>query len=177
MNENYIYLKMEPYLRQWFVNSMGGVEPVRLFKGSIESKIVQQFVRSPRANDTPKLPDPGDLAVIIPHTPGVKPWIQNYFSPKATEALMDAIRARFDVDLFTTLHKCGVIGSSQKILIESFMDSRGIEDTETNFNTLVKRYRRLRIQYLNARRKRITNECKSAELSGSEKDLDGDRSK
>ena len=57
-----IYLKMEPYLRQWFIHENGGVEPVRLRRGTPESNIFQAFT-------TPNITIPFLSELLLPKNP------------------------------------------------------------------------------------------------------------
>ena len=44
MSDLCIYLPLEDYLAQWFVNEHGGERPVHLLRGSIESKALETYL-------------------------------------------------------------------------------------------------------------------------------------
>lgn len=53
-----VYLKLEPYLAQWFVNEMGG-EPVQLPKRSAEADILEYFLKPTPKGVLPELKQEG----------------------------------------------------------------------------------------------------------------------
>ena len=55
MSDICLYIPLEDYLADWFVNEQGGNRPVRLMRGSIESALLEQFLQTP----------PQDLYVAI----------------------------------------------------------------------------------------------------------------
>ena len=152
MSEICVYVELEDYLAQWFVNEQGGSVPVHLPRNSIESKILELFLTRQPA-DVPELGGPGKVAIAIPSF-RVKPAITyNYLPKHAMMALVDCIRDRFDVALWTDLHRFGVIGRRQDELIYAWMEKHGIDIDERNWNSIAKRYQRQRTVYLDRQRK------------------------
>ncbi len=48
-----LYLELEDYLAQWFINDQGGNNPVRLIRGSMEWGLLEQFLQTPPADYVP----------------------------------------------------------------------------------------------------------------------------
>ena len=136
-----IYLKMEPYLRQWFIHENGGVEPVRLRRGTPESNIFQAFI-SKKPEEWTAAPEDGSVAIVVPQYKSLDPEYWCYLPPKAARALYNCIKASLDVQLFRELHTIRSKEMQISDLIYAFMEKHGIEDTETNWNTLAKIYKR-----------------------------------
>lgn len=148
-----IYLKMEPYLRQWFIHENGGKVPVDLHRSSPESNIFQAFIAK-APEDWCQTPDEDSVPIIVPVFKGLNPECWCYLPPRAMQTLYNCIKSSFDVQLFQELHSIGQKGTLLSDLIYSFMEKHGIEDDETNWNTLAKIYMRKRKNYMkNVRRK------------------------
>lgn len=148
-----VYLKMEPYLRQWFIHENGGVVPVRLRRSSPESNIFQAFI-SKKPNEVTADEEMEATPIVVPVFRGLDPEYWRYLPPRAMQALYNCIKANFDVQLFTELHGVAKGKALLSDLIYAFMEKHGIEDTETNWNALAKIYQRKRENYeRNIRRK------------------------
>lgn len=149
-----IYIKLDSYLAQWFVNEQGGDIPVKLIRGSVESAILEQFLQR-QPDDLPiDTSASGKLPIIIPcfkHKPPEKFF---YLPPKAEDLLVSSIRNRFDICLWQTLHRFENMLGRQDELIFAFMEKHGIEVNDTNWNAIAKRYQRMRNKYLNSQRQR-----------------------
>lgn len=61
-----IYLPLEDYLAQWFVNEHGGEVPVHLTRGSVESKTLELYMAKLPEGVEPEVCADGKLAVRIP---------------------------------------------------------------------------------------------------------------
>ncbi len=152
MSKICIYIDVEPYLSQWFVHEQGGEVPVQLVRGSIESKLLELFLKQ-RPKDM--LPERGDgkLAIAIPTFRHRPPEVYNYLTPSAKKALLKTLRNRFDLQLFADIHNFGSIGKLQEDIIYAWMEAHDIEATETNWNSIAKRYQRMRNIYLTIQRR------------------------
>ena len=143
-----IYIDLDNYLAQWFINSRGGTTPVSLERASVESKILEVFLQKRPENVPPDIDTTGKVAIYIPtfrHRPAET---YNFLPKHARSALLVSIRNRFDIELWNDLHHFGAIGSRQDELIYAWMEKHNIEPTEANWNAIAKRYQRQRNIYL-----------------------------
>lgn len=148
MAEICIYIPLEPYLSDWFINLHGGNYPVRLMRGCAESDVLAKaLMRQPEGEPIPK-PEEGDVAIVIPQFRHRDPVYFNYLPKHGKLALLQVIRHNFDFDMWNDLHRFGYIGSRHDHLIYNFMETRGIALTEANWNAIAKRYQRKRDIYL-----------------------------
>lgn len=143
-----IYVELEDYLAQWFINDHGGGEPVKLTRGSVESKILEVYLAPLPAGAAPDLPGPGDVAILIPTFRAKPATTYNHLPKHARAALLNVIRERFDIQLWQDLHVFGKISKRQDELIYAWMEKHGIEMTDKNWNAIAKRYQRQREVYL-----------------------------
>jgi hypothetical protein len=138
-----IYLKMEPYLHQWFVHENDGKEPVSLRRGSPEINIFRAFIaKKPEGWSAEDEKEEGAVAIAVPQFKMLDPEYWCYLPPMAKQALYNCIKASLDVQLFQELHFVRPQGLMLRDLVYAFMEKHGIEDTETNWNTLSKIYKR-----------------------------------
>lgn len=144
-----IYLTLDPYLAQWFINDHGGEVPVRLTRGSVESKILEIYLTPLPHGVAPDFGSPSSVAVVIPSFRAKPAATYNHLPQHARAALLNVIRERFDIQLWQELHVFGKITRRQDELIYAWMEKHGIELTETNWNAIAKRYQRQRDIYLN----------------------------
>lgn len=162
MSQYCIYIALDPYLAQWFVHDCGGEVPCILQKGSVESKVLEVYLQRLPHSVQPQLEaGTGEIAIAIPafrHRPAET---YNYLPKRATSALLNCIRNRFDVALWNDLHHFGKIGRRQDELIYAWMEKHGIEPTEANWNAIAKRYQRQRDLYLDRQRKSSKKSQKS----------------
>lgn len=145
-----LYVPLEDYLAQWFINDQGGETPVHLTRGSVESKILEIFLTRRPVDINPDLGGEGKVAVVIPEFRNRTPEIYNHLPRHAMNQLQSCIRHRFDIALWKDLNCFGnIIRNRQDELIYAWMEKHGIEATEKNWNAIVKRYQRQRNIYLN----------------------------
>lgn len=66
MTEQYcLYIKLEPYIKQWLIYECGGTIPVLFPRNSAERGILELFLEELPENTLPDLPkDENDLAKI-----------------------------------------------------------------------------------------------------------------
>ena len=141
-----VFLKMEPYLQQWYIHKCGGQNPVQLSRGCSESDILQCYLTKLPEGESPQLkPKDGEIAIEIPFFKTKDPRTYNYLRPHAKQALYNCIKNQFDVELWLDLSKLENLLSSQKQgLIYAWMETHGIECTETNWCTIDKSFYRKR---------------------------------
>ena len=148
MSQICLYIPIEDYLAQWVIHEQGGNVPVQLTRGSVESKLLEVFLAHRPQALLPDTPGEGKLAIAIPSFRNRPPEVFNYLPPRALNSLLNILRGRFDVQLWSDLHHFGNISKRQDELIYAWMEKHGIEMTETNWNAIAKRYQRQRDVYL-----------------------------
>lgn len=150
----HIYLELEDYLAQWLIHDMGGNNPVRLIRGSMEWCLLEQFLKTPPDDYVPQTSAPGLLCIELPNFRSKDTRYNYYLPPRAADALKACIRTRFDIVMWSALHKFANLFQRQDNLIYAFMESNGIELTEKNWNAIAKRYQRKRDIYKRIERRR-----------------------
>ncbi len=151
-----LYVKLEDYLAQWFINDQGGENPVRLIRGSMEAALLEQYLQTPPHDYVPETGGEGYVAISLPNFRSKDTRSNFYLPPKAMEALVACIRNRFDLEMWNALHRFANIFRRQDEMIYAFMEKHCIDLTEKNWNAIAKRYRRKRDIYKrNVRRKKV----------------------
>ena len=153
MSEYQVYIKMPSYLRQWFIHRHGGSEPVKLIKGSIESKLLKIALVKQPENVVIRTKMPDEVAVCIPYSKARDPRTYNVITETGRRALIANGKNAFDVDCWNFLHDFGAITMQQKDLIYLYMEQHGIIEDGSCWDSIAKNYQRLRKNYL-------TRECK-----------------
>lgn len=143
----YIYLKMEPYLAEWYIHENDGVHPIHLKRGSAESDIVSLFLTKRPKDVSPDLGKDANLSIIVPSFSYRNPEYYNYLSPRAKTALVKTIYNRFVVQLWQDLHKIENLSCILTDLIYVWMETHGITPTPENCETLRQCYYRKRKLY------------------------------
>ena len=150
-----VYLDLPPYLSQWLANRCGGSSPIRLPRGSIELTILHTSLRAPRAGERPQVLCPkGWTAVEVPAFKGFPLDSRNFLPDSARRAIEDAVRQRFDRDLWPLALDADYRLVPLHRLIELWMETHGIEPDDTNTQAVTKRLRRLRVRALGMMRQR-----------------------
>ena len=147
MGEFCIYLPLPPYLSQWLVNEHGGEVPVRLRRGSVESKILSLYLTRRPEGVPVQAGGDGLTPVVIPSFRSRPPQTYNYLPPRAGECLLNAIRDRFDLQLWEDMHDFFRVDMDIKDLLYAWLEAHGMEQDERNWLALEKRFRRLRDVY------------------------------
>ena len=142
-----IELPMEPYLKQWVINEFGGAA-VSFPKNSVENHILEIFlIRKPHFTRRDE-PSDDTLTILLPYFKYKDVRQFNYLPNSGMYALHKCIRSRFIINLWNDLHTFGHIGKMKQDIIWAWMESHGIEMTDTNWNTIDKLYMRKRQVYL-----------------------------
>ena len=135
-----IFLALEPYLLQWLIHESGQEPPIEIKPRSPEADILQLYLTLPPKEDyTPQFePKEGELEILIPYFrhPDTRKYF--YLPKKGMIALKECIKNRFRVQLWKDLHTIGVLIKRKDISISEWMEEHGIEETETNWNTIAK---------------------------------------
>lgn len=147
MSSYVVYLKVEPYLAQWFIHEQGGGYPVQLTRGSAESDILEVFLKRQPVGQPVDLGLDANLAIYIPTFKSRDPRIYNFLPPKSKKALAICIYRRFRVQLWEELHRLENVGVPISDLVYAFMEKHGIEDTPQNWETIRQMYFRKRKVY------------------------------
>ena len=154
MSDYCIYLKMPSYLRQWFIHRHGGGEPVKLIRGSIESKMLKRATVPLPPDTVPLRKQEGEVAVSIPYYKSHDPRVYNHITETGKRAMVERIKDDFDLDVWDYLHDFGKIGRQQKEQIYLFMEQRGIREDGSCWDAIAKIYQRLRHIYLTNNRQK-----------------------
>lgn len=154
-------LYLPDYLRQWTIFTMGG-EPVRFRKGSAMNSFLKIMVRHKRENEAAQ-EDHGNIRIIIPSYPGKDPEYFNFVPQKAKAALTQMIRDHFDVELYRDMSQFANATSRRNEILASWMEAKGIECTDRNWNAVSKRLQILRAKVYDRERKRKSYIPKNSE--------------
>ncbi|MBR3564721.1 MAG: hypothetical protein IKN91_00110 [Paludibacteraceae bacterium] len=165
-----LYLTLPAYLAQWYAFECRQIEhreedtishaiykplePVVIPRGSQESLILHNFLQKPPHNAIAEDDEP-NIAIVIPQYRDKDPNTFNYLGRHGRQKLADTIRNRFCIELWENLHTFRNALSRQDNAIYAFMESNGIECSETNWNALAKIYQRQRsVYYMQKSRKK-----------------------
>lgn len=157
MSDLIIYLQLDTYLAQWLNHEHGGGTVV-FPKNSMEYDIIELGLMQPPTFPVGNEPGEGKVPIGVPYFKNKNVRYNNYLPHKSRRALARCIRSRFVVALWKDLYKFGYIGKRKQDLIWTWMETHGIEATETNWNTISKIYLRKRNVYresLRRERKRL----------------------
>lgn len=155
MTKRCIYISLPPFMTAWLVNDAGGELPVRIRKGSVEHMTIEAFISRPkdgREDSVAEFAEDG-IPIMIPEFK-YKDSSYTHLPIKARQALEHAISNRFNLALWHDLNKFGNIGKKQKHLILAWMEANGIPDDGVNWDSIAKRYQRLRDVYLANKRQK-----------------------
>lgn len=152
MSEIIIYLKLDPYLAQWLAHEHGG-NVVEFPKNSTENDILELGLMRPPYFASANEPGKDKVPIGVPWFKSKNVRFNNYLSARSRRALAQCIRTRFVVALWKDLYKFGYIGKRKQDLIWAWMETHGIEATETNWNTIAKIYLRKRNVYREQKRR------------------------
>ena len=149
MSEIIIYLKLDPYLAQWLAHEHGG----NVVEFPKENDILELGLMRPPYFASANEPGKDKVPIGVPWFKSKNVRFNNYLSARSRRALAQCIRTRFVVALWKDLYKFGYIGKRKQDLIWAWMETHGIEATETNWNTIAKIYLRKRNVYREQKRR------------------------
>lgn len=142
-----IYLDVDNYLRDWLYSAYGSTDHIAFHKGSAEAATLRAFLRKRTAADKPDLQRPSAVAIILPQSRDRDPNSWNVLPEKGRSMLLKAVKSRFDAELFADVFPCMGVDTLDA-LITAWMDSHGIEISDTNFQSVIKRFNRRRSRFL-----------------------------
>lgn len=143
MSKFVIYLKLEPYLRQWLVHSLG--DPVVFPPQSNENAVIRRFLLKRPADKLPDLAAPGLTAVCIPDSKAKPPQTYNYLGKHAKEAVIAVIEDLFRQNLWNEIRDLTVGKAPLNRTIYAWCEEHGIDDDYAN--TVRQKYYRMRDAY------------------------------
>jgi hypothetical protein len=145
MSRFVIYLKLEKYLSQWLVHSLGN--PVRFPAQSNENCVIRRFLQKLPEGKSPELPFEGATVIVIPDSKAKNPEVYNYLGKKAKEAVTECIEDLFRRNLWaeigTLTEKNCSVGLNKTIA--AWCEMHGIDDDYTE--TVRQKYYRMRKAY------------------------------
>ena len=101
MSKLLIYLHVEPYIRQWLINSFGN--QVEFHASSNENAVIRRFTQKQPASLKPQKPSEDDVAICIPACKYKNPETYNYLSLQAKKALEESISDLFRINMWNDL--------------------------------------------------------------------------
>ena len=143
MSSIVFYLRLEPYLRQWLVHSLG--DPVVFPAQSNENAVIRRFLRKRPEDIHPELAADGLTAICIPDSKAKPPQYYNYLGKKAKAAVKETIEDLFRANLWNeisdlTRRNCGLNKT-----IAAWCEIHGIDDDYSE--TVRQKYYRMRDSY------------------------------
>ena len=143
MSKFVIYLKLEPYLRQWLVHSLG--DPVVFPAQSNENAVIRRFLQKRPADMLPELADSDLTAVCIPDSKAKPPAYYNYLGKHAKEAVIGVIEDLFRQNLWNEIRDLTMGKAPLNKTIYAWCEMHGIDDDYSN--TVRQKYYRMRDAY------------------------------
>lgn len=145
MNEHYIYIRFEGYLRQWIINRYGYI--IHFPRGSYEHHLMKQFLtdREPPISDC-LLYDNKMLKVVVPRLEG-KPWKKyHHIGRRGVACLVDSIEDLFCIDLWNGCKHCMYEGNVLNTIYD-WCKNHGI--SLDYVDTVYKKFYRMRLCHTN----------------------------
>lgn len=182
MTDHLLYLTLPPYLAQWYADECRRNEyaredtylpqqyrfpnPVKPIRGSLESGILELFLTKQPSAVPEDFKEGATIVLAIPSFRNRDPRIYNYLRPSAREMLQAAIHTRFQVKLFQDIHDLVGLGKARKDLtIIAWMEQHAIEVDDTNYNSVLKVFDRVRNTYTQADNRKLKKDRKKSQKS------------
>lgn len=166
-----IKIELPSYLRDWLIATHGGETPVRFRKGSAFASLLRVFIRNKRERENDEPSGEGTVEIVeivVPKFPGKDPAYHNYLPRNARVNLQDLIRDAFDVALYSELKSFLNIGRRLNDIVYSWMEDNGIELTDRNYESVMKRVKILRSREKDRiRKKEVYHKMRSASVEKS----------
>lgn len=143
MNDFYIYLSVEPYLKAYLEHHFGN--PVRLPERSPEHDLIFRLLQPGSKAPAPDTGEGSNLMIRIPSYRKKNPAVYNYFPNKAKRALVGSLDGLFRLNLWKEMNKLSTSNSSLTDLIYAWMELHGIP--EEHWETIRQKYYRMRDRY------------------------------
>ena len=158
MDEIIIYLQLDPYLAQWLTHEHPG-QVIRFPKNSAENDVLELGLIPKPFLAVDVQPGENCVPIALPFFKNKDVRKNNYLPQKARRALAQCIRTRFVIALWNDLYRFGNIGRRKQDLIWTWMEAHGIEETDTNWNTIAKIYMRKRDVYRRQKLRENNKKC------------------
>ena len=140
-----VRLKLPQYLKEWIIFRMGGSEPVSFPKGSPYNQLLRMFLRPKSEREESWMPRAEDTVdIVVPHFPGKRPETHNYLPQRAKANLADLIRDSFDLQLWSDFAPLKASPARAKDIVMTWMEENGIEMTDRNYESVMKRLKILK---------------------------------
>ena len=98
MKDIVIYVRLEHYLREWLVHSMG--QPCPFPPRSYEQCLLRRYLRKPPAGYVPRRPGPEDVAIVLPDNALRRPEYYHHLGRDGTRRLCEGLENLFRIDLW-----------------------------------------------------------------------------
>lgn len=145
MNNVLLHISLTPYLAEWFIHKHGGDQPVKLHRGSPESYILEQGLRTkPQKGKTVPVPEDANVVIKIPNFRLVDPRRYPYVPEKVVNQLKQSIRKDFKIELWYELHQLEKLSLPITDIVEQFMRKHGITYSNEAWETIRQTYYRMR---------------------------------
>ena len=141
MSKFLVYIKVEPYLRQWLQNSFG--DPVEFPANSNENAVLRRFTSKRPGNINPEQPTEEMIGICIPASRYKNPETYNYMSESAKQALAESISDLFRMNMWKELGDLSDTSCKKMTAFRSWCCMHGI-DVEYAETVRMKWYRMLK---------------------------------
>lgn len=143
MKDFVIYIRLEKYLSQWLIHSLG--HPVRFPAQSNENSVIRRFLQKRPPDKQPEMMFEEATAIVIPDSKAKDPAIYNYLGPRAKEAVIEAIEDLFRRNMWAELGDMsdGSVGLNK--MVAAWCELHGIDDDYVE--TVRQKYYRIRNAY------------------------------
>lgn len=143
MSDYLIYVKLEPFIRQWLVNSFP--EPVTFAPQSVGNATIRHFLVKQPADRPVPLKEEGDVAFRIPDSKYKPPRTYNYLTRYGHAALREHINDLFNLDLWNSLSDVATNNLHVMNSVYQFCDDHNIDIDYAG--TIRQRFYRMRKSY------------------------------
>lgn len=141
MSKFLVYIKVEPYLRQWLQNSFG--DPVEFPANSNENAVLRRFTSKRPSSINPEQPTEDMIGICIPASKYKNPETYNYMSESAKQALAESISDLFRMNMWKELGDLSDTSCKKMTAFRSWCCMHGI-DVEYAETVRMKWYRMLK---------------------------------
>lgn len=144
MSNFVIYLRLEPFVKQWLVHHYG--EPVSFPPQSVENSTIRLFLQKLPEGKVPEIKKEEEIAICIPESKQKPVEYYNYLGKHAKEALIECIEDNFKRNMWSELNDLHDCGCTVQKAIDAWCEMHGIS---IDFDdTIRQRYYRARDAYL-----------------------------
>ncbi len=141
-----VYIKVAPYLRQWFLHRYGGKEdrPIVFPRKSPLQKLLHTLIEPRPASWKPDKPIEDGIPIMLPSMESKDPKRWCFIKEKHRRVLARMMKLCFEVDCYSYLKKMHGLGRIPmlKDAIYGYMEMNGID--VVYYDTICKWYQRAR---------------------------------